>query len=370
MKKNYFMLAAATMLFAACAETDVINDINEKENAPQAIGFETFVDKATRTGENTTALNLHHESFKVWGYKMVPEIVTAFDEVTISYNSGSTNNATKWEYSPLRYWDKTATSYEFYAATPINEDWEIVTTSTTTEGTTPTITPLTADNYYLTLNDFTLVDHDATDQGDRGNEVYYFNDSDIDKDLMVATSQTKNELVDFTFSHILSRLDVTVVKDEDFTETITVTEFQVCNLFGKGNYTQKATPTWETIDDSYITYNTGADCEVSGDEKYLLQSLIIPQTATHALIKTDGSDKGNNPYIWIQYTIQDKTVANSTPETFNAYYNLADVFGDEDLAITEGYRYTLGITISPNAIEFNGNVTNWVSQSANDIEIE
>lgn len=370
MKKQYFMIAAAATLFAACAETDLIDEVSVQE-VPQVIGFETFVDKATRVGEesNTTALNLHHQSFKVWGYKMVPAIVTAFDGVTITYNSNSTNNTTKWEYSPLRYWDKTATSYEFYAATPKDENWEIVTTSTI-EGTTPTTTDLTANNYYLTLDGFTLEDHDATNQNSRGNEVSYFNDSQINKDLMVATSSTKNALVDFTFNHILSRLDVTVAKEVNFTETITVKEFQVCNLFGKGNYTQKATPTWETIDNSYITYNTGAVCEVSVDEKYLLQSLIIPQTATYASIDTDGSNKGDYPYIWIQYTIQDETVANSTPETFNAYYNLADVFGDAALAITAGYRYTLGITISPNAIEFDGDVTNWVSQSATDIEIQ
>lgn len=48
MKKNYFILAAAATLFAACAETDVLVDLSEKENAPKAIGFETFADNITR----------------------------------------------------------------------------------------------------------------------------------------------------------------------------------------------------------------------------------------------------------------------------------------------------------------------------------
>ena len=46
MKMNYFMLAATAALFAACAETDLVNEIAVEET-PQAIGFETFADKVT-----------------------------------------------------------------------------------------------------------------------------------------------------------------------------------------------------------------------------------------------------------------------------------------------------------------------------------
>ena len=38
MKKNYFLLAATTMMFAACAQSDLVNEIAVEET-PQAIGF-------------------------------------------------------------------------------------------------------------------------------------------------------------------------------------------------------------------------------------------------------------------------------------------------------------------------------------------
>lgn len=351
MKKNYFMLAATAALFAACAETDLVNEIAVEET-PQAIGFETFAQKATRE-DGETELSAHHSSFYVWGYKMVPSIVTAFDEVTVTYNENSTQQDTKWEYSPLRYWDKTATSYEFYAATPTSESWNIATTDET--GNT-----LSADNYYLTLENFTLTNHDATDQNNRTAAVVSFNSSSINKDLMISISNTKFSLVDFTFKHILARLNVTVAKDEDFGETITITEFNVFNLKNKGTYTHKAAPTWQIANDATnLTYSTSANCKLTNNAQYLLQSLVIPQTANYTSIPTDGSANGNNPYIWIQYTIQDETIDNSTAETFYAYYNLADVFGDEDLPLEEAYQYNLNITISPEAIKFTGDVVNW-----------
>ena len=54
MKKNYFLLAATTMMLAACAQTDVVNEIAVEET-PQAIGFETFANKQTRADDASTA---------------------------------------------------------------------------------------------------------------------------------------------------------------------------------------------------------------------------------------------------------------------------------------------------------------------------
>ena len=69
------MLAFASLMMAACANNDLVDDL-VKEEVPQAIGFETFAQKATRATENSNGeysldLNDHHTSFKVWGYKNV-----------------------------------------------------------------------------------------------------------------------------------------------------------------------------------------------------------------------------------------------------------------------------------------------------------
>ena len=66
MKKSYFLMAAAAALFAACAETDFVNEATVQD-APKAIGFETFSNKATRHSTATT-MNTYHENFGVYGY--------------------------------------------------------------------------------------------------------------------------------------------------------------------------------------------------------------------------------------------------------------------------------------------------------------
>ena len=56
MKKNYFMLAVAAMMFAACSETDLMSEMGEMEKA-QEISFESFANKTTRAEiTDTTAL--------------------------------------------------------------------------------------------------------------------------------------------------------------------------------------------------------------------------------------------------------------------------------------------------------------------------
>ena len=59
MKKNYFMLAAAAMMFAACSETDLMSEMGEMEKA-QEISFESFANKTTRAVAAPTALESYH----------------------------------------------------------------------------------------------------------------------------------------------------------------------------------------------------------------------------------------------------------------------------------------------------------------------
>ena len=121
MKKQYFMIAAAATLFAACAETDVINDIIE-ESAPQAIGFETFADKITRQVSNATALNSYHDAFGVWAYKTTNVNEAVMPNYKVDYKVDGDDLT--WEYAgvndqTIKYWDKNA-DYEFYAYAPYN----------------------------------------------------------------------------------------------------------------------------------------------------------------------------------------------------------------------------------------------------------
>ena len=128
MKKNYFMLAAAAAMFAACAETDLVNEaIVAESNASQTIGFETFSNKATRHSTATT-LETYHADFGVWAYKTVASNPIS---VMSNYQVVAEGTPTKWVYDEkgtnqtLKYWDKTASKYGFYAYAPYDADVEI-----------------------------------------------------------------------------------------------------------------------------------------------------------------------------------------------------------------------------------------------------
>ena len=130
MKKNYVMLAFATLMMAACANNDLVDEGVLKEEAPQAIGFETFANKTTRAiidDPNTddvneaTQLQNYHTSFGVWAYKTVGSTTTnVMPNYKVDYTTGT---PATWEYKnvtnqSLKYWDKQATNYNFYAYAP------------------------------------------------------------------------------------------------------------------------------------------------------------------------------------------------------------------------------------------------------------
>ena len=133
MKKSYLIIAAAAALFAACSDNDSFKEINNQQGS-DAITFSTFTSKQTRA-ENSDALYTwaflnNHTSFQVWAFKDIApaadKAVFAGDVVAVS----GTVADTKYEYSPLRFWDKTAGKYHFYAAAPSfgnndAEKWEL-----------------------------------------------------------------------------------------------------------------------------------------------------------------------------------------------------------------------------------------------------
>lgn len=113
------MMAAAATMFAACTQSDFVNEVSEE--APQAIGFENYVGKSTRAEINSEENLATEGGFVVWGYKTktvdpvlwngTNDIATIFDGVNVK---GTKDN---WTYDNKKYWDKTS-SYNFYAVAP------------------------------------------------------------------------------------------------------------------------------------------------------------------------------------------------------------------------------------------------------------
>lgn len=182
MKKNYFMLAAATMMFAACAETDLVNEVNMEE-APKAIGFDAFANKTTRAAiENADDLASTTEGqFTVWGWKTFVTDDETTTKVPVFVAKQVNWNATDgWHYSPIQYWDKNASSYDFYAVAP------------------------KAGNATYSITNEKKIKIENVASGDGETATDYL----IDRDG--ATNVSVGSTVQFNFSHIMSKITVQV----------------------------------------------------------------------------------------------------------------------------------------------------------------
>ena len=232
MKKSLFIIAA-TALVISCASDGVRNDIVENEIP---IGFvPSFMEKATRAnaGEmmvgNNNTFNIVDNSFEVWGWK-TPKATTEepnptpskiFDAQDVFYATPAQGATTGWYYTPLKYWDKTAT-YEFYAAAPHNVF--------TLNGDKKFTLTLSSDNYtFQVLEDMAgaskiklAYNTDNSVTGTASTAVDYLVAAKVPAGFGIGTDNMGNASdkdVEFTFSHILSKLTLNVLTTDDFNHT-------------------------------------------------------------------------------------------------------------------------------------------------------
>lgn len=382
MKKNYLFLAAATTLFAACVQTDVVNDIPEPQQ--QAISFETFANKQTRTGEtpaaSATNLETHHTTFSVWASKQLTTD-TYVDVYGTSSVGSVSHNGSEWIASPVKFWDKAALNYYFYAAAPTDAGWVLnstqgVTTNVNTVGT----------NGKFTLTNFTLSGTNlATATASMVGTWIGKTDDDDDKDLMVATAETLTQTeynisnpnpVSFTFRHILSKLNIKVkgvltVQNAQ----IELNTLNVVGLMSKADYTDSSDDcdwsNWASTNDDYILTGgwSGSNLVLSTDYVYTHEYLIIPQEVTYLewINKGTPPTTATVPYIYIDYNVVTTgTGSDASTENFKSYYSLADIFGDASLDFAEGGQYTLSVSIAPDAIEFTTTESPWIEKNTQD----
>ena len=317
MKKSFIIIAAAATIFAACAGNDSYKEIDKQEN--NAISFNTFTSKQTRA-ENSSALYTwaflnNHTSFQVWGYKDVApdkdKPVFDGDEVTV----GGTVANTTYTYAPLRFWDKTAGKYHFYAAAPADATgWELVKDNI-------------GDNaidagYFKTTSSISGVNLQNISAAPSADLVNYFKEkADIDK--MIAApcdflnsrfAKANPEAVQLNFNHILSKLNVTVRRGDNLINNgnnvynVVVTKFEVVNMHKAASFDEsKASGTtlsagtntrWTLTGTDKVTYkaltNSAATGLVLANNKtpiYIVESLVIPQDIAFKRVALDGKSK-------------------------------------------------------------------------------
>ena len=410
MKKSYLMIAAAAALFAACSSNDTFKDINNDAFVSK-IDFSTFAQKATRAAENSgetysQALENHHSTFKVWGFKNTTADAVFFNETAT--HSGTAPDDT-WAYENDRYWDRAASDYYFYACAPATNPFTFNGVSTDkADETEIAASKASQPNGYFTIASLYNKAGENVSPKNAQTKVEYWSTAGgtTDVDLMIADvchyNKTANPTiasaitgkVQLHFIHILSRLNITLKYSSDFAtsntngDIITVNNITIGHVKGAGTFNENTTlgsgvlaggtdlrwtkPTTGEGSDVNYSYNIAYDA--TADANYVVEALIIPQTGALETITIDGTeviaDSETAPYMYINYTIWNSTKTKG--ETFEAYYNLATIFGitgTDNLAFNEGWQNTLNITIDPAKIEFDADVAQWDDNETNDLTV-
>lgn len=336
MKKNYFMLAATAALFAACAETDLVNEINVTESVKQeAISFESFTNKTTRAEiVDETALQTEG-GFKVWGYKTSQNNYTVFNGVNVYWVAQNGDVAAHWGYSDTQYWDETAT-YNFYAVAPNDNNSSISNGLISITGVASDISTNSKDY---------LIDR-AGNTGVAGSD-----------------KQTQN----FDFNHIMAKLSF--VLKAGVAENITVTDLKISGWNSNaGTFTQSLTetPTGNTLREWSQTAGTAGTFTLVGDDA---SDETLPLTADMAAVNV--TDK----YIMVPQTItyvpyaaavKDNSGQTITEEVLESglTFTISYTIGLEEFTNQVGIvpsnqtwgtdtHTTYTITVGPKAIEFD-----------------
>lgn len=380
MKKELFLLATAATLFAACTNTEDFRDVSYLQNAENdgSIDFTSFIDKTVMTkAENSSALytqsfKSHHDDFAVWGFKTgtknagqvfgsalvdgTPKTSTTGTTVTV----GGTVAAPTYTYSPLRFWDKSASGYYFFAVAPAkiaNAAW-----ATFNEGATPNTTGyFTAAGVTLTganLRDLATATTYAT--GAPGALQNNFKGSgDVDRLIAAPCEVTPNrysvnnpDKVHLNFIHILSKLNISIRKNtttlptsseaDQPNYTVTLTEFGIYNMPIKGDFNENTAASqsgsndrWDVssyngYSDKTVVYkaldkNATKTLTVTGDDQYIIESLVIPQDINYERVALDGGHHDLEAAITETYyeTYAEYTAAKpyETPELTEAEFD-------------------------------------------------
>ena len=382
MKKSYLMIAAAATLLTACMGNDTFKEINDEN----LIDFSTYAQKATKAENSSKSYSLdlkdHHTTFRVWGYKNT-SATAVFNGEEVKYESS------KWSYTNNRYWDKAATTYEFYAYAP----------STTGVFTFNGVESVATQNagYFTIASAYTKAGENVSPKNATTAKASWTG-ANTDVDLMIADkaqytgaalTSAMSDKVTLNFIHILSRMNITLKTSNDFAPTkeggdkIHVSNITIGHMNNSGTFNEsRASGTtlssgtntrWTATGDNDYSYNINYDATQAAN--YVVETLIIPQTAGVEEITLNGAKvtggTETKPYIKIAYTISNN--AGTASEDFVAYYNLASLFGktgDEVLPFNEGWQNTLNITIAPGIINFDGKVAPWDDNASEDFEVK
>ena len=359
MKKSLFIIAAAALV-VGCASKEVKNDI-----APTPIGFtKVYIENGTRafqTGAYTTTnFETEGNTFAVYGFKTTSSQTNArvFNNVTVTYTSGlttSTNGygaATDWAYSPLVYWDKTATAYNFYAYAP--DDSKFTGTAAFTTDNDPTTFSISGFQQATTQGD--MIDL-MTDMSSKGGT-----------NSVTGNSIGTND-VEFTFTHILSNINILMavsadLKSDSVDNPVTVDSIEIGAIKMDGTYsydngykwTLANSPTEQTFEATVTNNAVFASNELKANSNSISSGGTLPAGSVGLdsvpsltdLLFVPQALTADEYKIWIKYQIDE--------EIFHKTISLSDFTNNQDASLSTwqpGYKYNYVLIIGPTPILFD-----------------
>ena len=389
MKKSYLMIAAVA-LFTACSETDTFKDA-VSDNAQQPLSFSAFAGKNTKAkGENTANLQDFYDVFSVYGFKSVKrtennqDVVkkeTVFGNVPVEYFATDDNgntvytselpssewvrpNATftaGWYYENVRFWDKMAESYEFFAVAPYVASGEYA-----VESGDDNVKIKTAASPYVISTEKNLA---IVNGVPKSQNLSYCG---FERDYMVASKIEKTKAnnaltgeVDLEFKHILAKLNIKIKLGDSYigSQELVVNELKVNGLYEEGYYEGNTDlsgwnvdPTKKYARDINADYSL-TDATTNYSEYYWLETLMFPQTATCKVKGIQPTATGmDDMYLYINYHIG--------TENYEAYYDFAAIWKanaevNDTFSFAQGNEYNLTITVGPEPIQFDASVAAW-----------
>lgn len=328
MKKSFFIIAAATLV-VGCANNDIKNDITE--NRPE-IGFAAETYKTTRAEITSNADLATEGGFVVWGYKAknqatmnwATEAYTVFDGVNVYVKSGQdgayiSGTETDWTYASKKYWDKGA-SYCFYAVAPY--------------GGTYSIAGATNDVKKITITG--AVSGDASAAGTK--------DYLISRAGVIDRKGTNQNNVDFTFNHVMAKVDFLLKKGDNVTGEVKVQSITMTGWDGgNGTFVQTLNATPSDISHAEWTIptaNASASATVLSTESAALTTTGAA-TTTKSFIMVPQTIAANALTFTIDFTVDG--------EPFNDH--VGTVTTQQIWGTDSHITYTL--TIDPKSIEFD-----------------
>ena len=369
--KKLMILAVAAIALVACSRT-----FETHQATGQAIGFGTWTETMTKAYTSTWA---DGDAFSVFGTKTVASQTVVFDDQPVVYD-GTTS---KWGYTPIQYWDLSASNYTFYAVLPFVDG--------------------NSDN----KNDILAAEANAGDYAKEGlfvtSEITFNAPTTNNQDILVANKYSRDKgatamstsSVDLVFNHMASLVDLKVKMDASLasianTVTISVTDADLTDIYTKGSFVVTGYDA-STKKPTYAgTFGWTLDDDTTPTEGDYPASATLPLAVTSETTYTGGNattttpeaqdlftsyvlmpqDLNNNQKLTLSYTITTKDSAdNEATATYSDIeiplknFVKADNTSNDGTAVTgwrPGYHYTYYVTIGAAAIEFTATVNDWV----------